>query len=222
MIRVLVADDHPLVRSGFRMILEAEEDIEVVFEAANGGEAVAGVRAHNPDVVLMDVRMPGHDGLAATRDLAQLGLADRVLVLTTFDVDDYVHQALTAGASGFLLKDVDPPELVRAVRVVARGDTLLSAAITRRLADRFADGPAPDARRTVFAVLTERELEIFSLIAGGLNNDETAERLFISVATVKTHITRIFAKLGLRDRPQAVILGYESGLVQPGRRRDAE
>ena len=216
MIRVLIADDHPLMRSGFRMILEAEPDIEVVAEAGHGGEAIEYLRRHEVEVVLMDVRMPQVDGREATRTLAAQGLAGRVLVLTTFDADEYVHEALRAGASGFLLKDVDPPDLVHAVRTVARGGALLAPAVTRRLVDRFTRGPAPGALPASLHGLTERELEVFTLIARGLSNEQCASRLSISAATVKTHVTRIFAKLGLRDRAQAVVLGYESGVVRPG------
>jgi DNA-binding NarL/FixJ family response regulator len=216
MIRVLVADDHPLVRSGFRMILESEPDLEVAGEAAHGGEVVEYVRRHHVDVVLMDIRMPQMDGLETIRVLAELGLAAKVLVLTTFDADEYVHETLRAGASGFLLKDVDPADLVHAVRTVARGGTLLAPDVTRRFIERFTRGPAPGVLPPALSTLTERELEVFTLVARGLSNTQCAARLSISAATVKTHVTRIFAKLELRDRAQAVVLGYESGLVRPG------
>ena len=216
MIRVLVADDHPLVRSGFRMILESEPDLEVVAEAAHGGEVIDYLRSHSVDVVLMDIRMPQVDGLEAIRALAAQGIAGRVLVLTTFDADEYVHEALRAGASGFLLKDVDPADLVHAVRTVARGGALLAPGVTRRLVERFTRGPAPGALDPALRGLTERELEVFTLVARGLSNAQCAARLSISAATVKTHVTRIFAKLNLRDRAQVVVLGYESGLIRPG------
>ncbi|WP_166878476.1 response regulator transcription factor [Salinibacterium sp. ZJ450] len=216
MIRVLVADDHPMVRSGFRMILESEPDLEVVAEAAHGGEVVDYLRRHQVDVVLMDIRMPQVDGLEAIRSLSAQGLAAKVLVLTTFDADEYVHEALRAGASGFLLKDVDPADLVHAVRTVARGGALLSPGVTRRFIERFTRGPAPGVLPPALNALTERELEVFTLVARGLSNAQCAVRLSISAATVKTHVTRIFAKLELRDRAQAVVLGYESGLVRPG------
>jgi DNA-binding NarL/FixJ family response regulator len=212
-IRVLLADDQALVRGGFAMILGAREDIEVVGEASDGEEAVALAGRERPDVVLMDVRMPVMDGLEATRRIAASSSA-RVIVLTTYDVDDAVFAALRAGASGFMLKDVRPAELVEAVRVVARGDALLAPSVTRRLLDRFAgalpEGPAPD-----ISELTEREVEVLRLVALALTNAEIAERLFLTEATVKTHVSSVLRKLGLRDRVQAVVLAYDVGLVRP-------
>ena len=215
-LRVVVADDQALVRAGFRMILTAD-GIEVVAEATNGTEAVDAVRQHRPDVVLMDIRMPGMDGLTATRQiLSGAAEAPRVIMLTTFDLDHYVYAALTAGASGFLLKDVTPEQLVGAVRLVRTGDALLAPAITRRLVQRFAhnDAEAPPLHRDL-ATLTPRELEVLGLLAHGLSNAELAARLHLSEATVKTHVARILAKLGLRDRVQAVVVAYRTGLVAP-------
>lgn len=220
MIRIVVADDHALVRGGFRMILEAQPDIEVVGEAADGLEAVDLARRVGPDVVLMDVRMPGLDGIEATRQVtAASGEGPRVLMLTTFDLDEYVYRAIRAGASGFLLKDVPPAELVHAVRVVSAGDTLLSPAITRRLLEEFIRRPPPGQRPAELGELTGRESEVLALIARGLSNAEIAQRLFLGETTVKTHVTRILTKLNLRDRVQAVVLAYESGLVRPGDER---
>jgi DNA-binding NarL/FixJ family response regulator len=217
MIRVVVADDHALVRGGFQMILEAQPDIEVVGEAANGLEAVELARSLAPDVVLMDVRMPGLDGIEATRRVtAASGEGPRVLMLTTFDLDEYVYRAIRAGASGFLLKDVRPAELVHAVRVVAAGDMLLAPAITRRLLEEFVRRPPPGQRPARLGELTDRESEVLGLVARGLSNAEIAQRLFLGETTVKTHVTRILTKLHLRDRVQAVVLAYESGLVRPG------
>jgi len=215
-LRVVVADDQALVRAGFRMILTAD-GIEVVAEATNGTEAVDAVRRHRPDVVLMDIRMPEMDGLAATRQiLSGTGAAPRVIMLTTFDLDHYVYAALTAGASGFLLKDVTPEHLVNAVRLVRDGDAMLAPAITRRLVERFAqrDADVPVVHRDL-SVLTPRELEVLGLLAHGLSNSELAARLHLSEATVKTHVARILAKLGLRDRVQAVVVAYRTGLVNP-------
>ena len=219
-IRVLIADDQPLMRTGFRMILAAEPDLEGVGEAADGAEAVrlaAGARA---DVVLMDVRMPGMDGIEATRRLAGDGVQDpvRVLILTTFDLDEYVLSALRAGASGFLLKDVPPEDLVDAIKVVAAGDALLAPSVTRRLLDRFAASlPDPAAARpAALDTLTARELEVLGLVARGMSNAEIAEHLVVSETTVKTHVGRLLAKLDLRDRVQAVVLAYETGVVRPG------
>jgi DNA-binding NarL/FixJ family response regulator len=216
-IRVLLADDQALVRSGFRMILDARADLEVVGEAADGAEAVALVEELQPDVVLMDVRMPNVDGLEATRRIVAAGSPARVIVLTTYDIDDYVYAALRAGASGFMLKDVRPAELAEAIRVVARGDALLAPSVTRRLLDRFADalpGPAaappPDLDE-----LTEREVEVLRLIARALTNAEIAEHLVLTEATVKTHVSSVLRKLGLRDRVQAAVLAYDVGLVRP-------
>jgi DNA-binding NarL/FixJ family response regulator len=220
MIRVVVADDQALVRVGCRTLLEAEDDIEVVAEADTGGEALEAVRATRPDVVLMDIRMPGLDGLEATRRITvDPGLeAVRVLILTTFEIDEYVFAALRAGASGFLLKDADPGELVRAVRVVAGGEALLSPTVTRRLIAEFVARPERRAASPAsLGELTDREREVLSHIATGLNNDELAETLVISPATVRTHINRVMTKLAARDRAQLVVIAYEAGLVAPGR-----
>jgi DNA-binding NarL/FixJ family response regulator len=215
MTRVLIADDQELVRAGFRLILE-RGGIEVVAEAANGVEAIERARGHAPDVILMDVRMPELDGIEATRRLLTAASGPtRVLMLTTFDLDEYVYEAIRAGASGFLLKDVAPDDLVQAVRVVARGDALLAPTITRRLLEQFTRRPAPGRVPTQFAELTARELEVLHLVAGGLANVEIARALFLSEATVKTYVTRLLAKLDARDRVQLVILAYESGLVEP-------
>ncbi len=217
MIRVVVADDHALVRGGFRMILEAQPDIEVTGEAADGLEAVEQARSLAPDVVLMDVRMPGLDGIEATRRVTAASVqGPRVLMLTTFDLDEYVYRAIRAGASGFMLKDVRPAELVHAVRAVSSGDTLLAPAITRRLLEEFMRRPLPGQRPAELGELTDRESEVLGLVARGLSNAEIAQRLFLGETTVKTHVTRILAKLRLRDRVQAVVLAYESGLVRPG------
>jgi DNA-binding NarL/FixJ family response regulator len=216
-IRVLVADDQALVRAGFRAILEAQDDLEVVGEAADGAEAVAMGRELGPDVVLMDVRMPGVDGIEATRLLLRDGDGPRVLMLTTFDLDEYVYRAMKAGASGFLLKDAPREQLVSGVRTVAAGDALLAPPLVRRLVEDFVRRPAPGAQPPVeLEELTERELEVLTLISRGLSNSEIATRLFLSEATVRTHVTHILAKLGLRDRVQAVVIGYETGLVRPG------
>jgi DNA-binding NarL/FixJ family response regulator len=220
MIRVVVADDQALVRVGCRTLLEAEDDIEIVGEADTGSAALEVVRATRPEVVLMDVRMPGVDGLEATRRItADPGLAGvRVLILTTFEIDEYVFEALRAGASGFLLKDADPEDLVRAVRVVAGGEALLSPAVTRRVIAEFVARPERLAASPAsLAELTDREREVLGLIATGLSNDELAETLVISPATVRTHINRVMAKLAARDRAQLVVIAYEAGLVAPGR-----
>ncbi len=219
-IRVLLCDDQALVRSGFRMILETREDLEVVGEAEDGVQALELTWRQLPDVVLMDVRMPRLDGVEATRRLVAAGADARVLILTTFDLDEYVFEALRAGASGFLLKDVQPAQLVDAVRVVARGEALLAPTVTRRLLDRFArslPGP-PEPPAPELAELTDREREVLALLAEGLSNAELAERLFLSETTVKTHVSSILRKLGLRDRVQAVVLAYQAGLVRPGSR----
>ena len=212
-VRVLIADDQELVRTGFRKILESEPDLEVVAEAADGGEAVEAVLLHRPDVVLMDVRMPRLDGIEATRKVAG---TTRVLMLTTFDLDEYVFEAIRAGASGFLLKDTPADELVRAIHVVAAGEALLAPSVTRRLVEEFARRPRPSERPAALTELTPRELEVLRLVARGLSNAEIASELFVSDATVKTHVSRILQKLSLRDRVQAVVLAYESGLLQPG------
>ncbi|MFI6827140.1 response regulator [Kribbella sp. NPDC050241] len=216
--RVVIADDQALVRTGFRMILTAR-GIEVAGEAADGGEAVDAVRRLQPDVVLMDIRMPSMDGLEATRRILAESPDCRVLILTTFDLDRYVYAALAAGASGFLLKDVTPEHLAAAVRLVNTGDALLAPSITRRLVERFATGDSvstPPAVHRALAALTPRELEVLTLMGHGLSNAELASELTLSEATVKTHVARIFAKLSLRDRAQAVVLAYETGLVAPG------
>jgi DNA-binding NarL/FixJ family response regulator len=213
MIRILIADDQALVRGGFRMILDAQPDMEVVGEAADGHDAVEQALARSPDVVLMDVRMPVLDGLSATRELARARSTSAVLILTTFDLDEYVYEAMKGGASGFLLKDVDPPDLVHAVRMIARGEALLAPSVTRRLIERY-------VRRTTappeLEDLTAREREVLLLLGRGRSNAEIADELFLSEATVKTHVTRVLRKLGLRDRAQAVVLAYEAGLLQPG------
>ncbi len=217
---MLLCDDQALVRSGFRMILETREDLEVVGEAEDGVQALELTWRQLPDVVLMDVRMPRLDGVEATRRLVAAGADARVLILTTFDLDEYVFEALRAGASGFLLKDVQPAQLVDAVRVVARGEALLAPTVTRRLLDRFArslPGP-PEPPAPELAELTDREREVLALLAEGLSNAELAERLFLSETTVKTHVSSILRKLGLRDRVQAVVLAYQAGLVRPGSR----
>ena len=218
MIRVLIADDQALVRAGFRMILDAEEDIGVVGEAADGNEAVEQVRRLDPDVVLMDIRMPELDGIEATRRVVAAGgdSPARVLMLTTFDLNEYVYEALRAGASGFLLKDVPPEELAAGIRVVARGDALLAPAITRRLIHEFARAAPAAAPPDGFSDLTAREVEVFKLVARGLSNAEIAAELIVSETTVKTHVARLLMKLGIRDRVQAVVLAYESGIAVPG------
>jgi DNA-binding NarL/FixJ family response regulator len=216
MIRVLLADDQELVRSGFRLILELADGIEVVGEAADGREAVRLAKELQPDVVLMDVRMPELDGIEATRRLRQAGVEARVLVLTTFDLDEYVYGAMRAGASGFLLKDAPREQLVTAVRTVGRGEALLAPAITKRLIERFVDRPAPLEAAPALAELSGRELEVLRLVARGLSNAEIADELIIGEATVKTHVARVLRKLDLRDRVQAVVLAYESGVVEPG------
>jgi DNA-binding NarL/FixJ family response regulator len=219
-IRVLLCDDQALVRSGFRMILETREDLEVVGEAEDGVQALELTWRQLPDVVLMDVRMPRLDGVEATRRLVAAGADARVLILTTFDLDEHVFEALRAGASGFLLKDVQPAQLVDAIRVVARGEALLAPTVTRRLLDRFARSlpGAPEPPAPELAELTDREREVLALLAEGLSNAELAERLFLSETTVKTHVSSILRKLGLRDRVQAVVLAYQAGLVRPGSR----
>ena len=217
MIRVVIADDQELVRDGFAMILDAQEGIEVVGHAADGAAALAAVRDHQPDIVLMDVRMPGMDGLEASRRLLALAPPrPRVIILTTFDLDEYVYEALSAGASGFLLKDAPREQLIFAVRSVAGGDTLLAPAITRRLVERFVRRrPPPDGIPDELEALTPRELDVMRLVACGRSNAEIAQELVVGETTVKTHVGNVLAKLDLRDRVQAVILAYETGLVQP-------
>ncbi|GAA3804094.1 MULTISPECIES: response regulator transcription factor [Amycolatopsis] len=215
MIRVVVVDDQELMRVGFRMVLGAQDDIDLVGEAGNGADAVSLAGSLRPDVVLMDVRMPVMDGVEATKRIVEAGTS-RVLVMTTFDLDEYVYAALQNGASGFLLKDTPPDHLVSALRSVASGDAVVSPSVTRRLLDRFMSGGGPLRDEAELNVLTEREREVLVLIAKGLSNVEIAEKLFLSEATVKTHVGRILAKLGLRDRVQAVVLAYETGLIRPG------
>jgi DNA-binding NarL/FixJ family response regulator len=224
-IRIVLADDQALLRKGFRMILEAEDDMEIVGEAAHGQDAVRLAELYGPDVVLMDVRMPVLDGIEATRAITEVGHTIRVLILTTFDLDEYAFGALRAGASGFLLKDVPPPELIAAIRTVARGDAVVSPRITRRLLEEYAhqlpdlslgsDGTIPGGEQLAGAGLTEREHEVLLAVAEGLSNAEIAERLYVSEATVKSHVGRLLAKLGLRDRVQAVVFAFQSGLVKP-------
>ena len=218
MINVALADDQALVRAGFRALLDAEDDIEVVGEASDGEEAIRVARRTAPDVLLMDIRMPGVDGLEATRVItADERLANvRVVILTTFDLDEYVFEALRIGASGFLVKDTDPAELVAAVRAVARGDALLSPGVTRRLVEEFASRSRRPAPVADLDLLTDREREVVALVGEGLSNDEIAARLIVSPATAKTHVSRAMVKLGVRDRAQLVVLAYESGLVRPG------
>jgi DNA-binding NarL/FixJ family response regulator len=215
-IRILSADDQELVRTGFRVVLDAEPDLEVVGEAADGLAALDAAETLRPDVVLMDIRMPNLDGIEATRRIAAGDGSPRILILTTFDLDDYVYEALRAGASGFLLKDARAEELQQAVRTVASGDALLSPAITRRLIENYTRRPPPTLHPAPLAELTPRELEVLRHLARGLTNTEIAHELVIGDATIKTHVARIFSKLDLHDRAQAVVLAYESGLVQPG------
>jgi len=219
MTRVLIADDQQLVRTGFRLILDLEPDMEVVGEAADGQECVHAVARDDPDVVLMDIRMPVLDGIQATHRLTEAGSRARVLVLTTFDLDEYVFEALRAGAAGFLLKDAPREQLLAAIRHVEAGDALLAPTITRRLIERFVQAPLPDdALGWRLASLSPREAEVLGLVAQGRTNAEIAAELFVTDATVKTHIARMLAKLGARDRIQAVVMAYEGGFVQPGRR----
>ena len=216
-IRVLIADDQALVRSGFRLILQTRPDLEVVGEAADGAEAVELARELDPDVILLDIRMPNLDGIQATERIVASGGSARILVLTTFDLDEYVYGAIRAGASGFLLKDVQPDELADAIRLVATGNALLGPTVTRRLLDRFAGGHAdPPQRAALPGTLTEREEEILGLLARGLSNAEIARDLYLGEATVKSHVARILGKLELRDRAQTIVYAYESGLVRPG------
>jgi DNA-binding NarL/FixJ family response regulator len=217
-IRVLLVDDQALVRGGLRALLDAEADIEVIGEAGDGAEAIARVRELRPDVVLMDIRMPGTDGLAATKALsADDDLTEvRIVILTTFDVDEHVFEALRSGASGFLVKDTEPADLLRAVRTVATGESLLSPRATRRLIEEYAAKAKPATLAPALGLLTEREREVMTLVAAGLSNDDIANRLVISPATAKTHINRAMTKLGARDRAQLVVHAYETGLVRPG------
>ena len=222
-VSVLLADDQPLLRRGFRMILEAEDDLTVVGEAGNGEEAVELAQRHTPDVALMDIRMPGTDGIEATQRITAAGPLPKVLVLSTFDLDEYAFGALRAGASGFLLKDVRPGELVAAIRTVAAGDAVVSPRVTRRLLEEFAQvlpvlASQREPRFPQLSTLTEREREVLIAVARGLSNTEIAATLFVSEATVKSHVGRILAKLALRDRVQIVVLAYEAGLIQPGAR----
>jgi len=217
-IRVVLADDQALVRAGFRALLDAQDDIEVVGEAGDGEEAARAARRLRPDVVLMDIRMPGTDGLAATRAIARDERLDgvRIVILTTFELDEYVFEAIRAGASGFLVKDTEPVELLRAVRAVAAGDALLSPGVTRRLIGAFATQTREPPQRPELDTLTEREREVMGLVAEGLSNDEIAARLYVSPMTAKTHVSRAMTKLAARDRAQLVVYAYESGLVRPG------
>ncbi len=223
MTSLVIADDQGMVRAGFRSLLEAEPDLEVVGEAANGEEAVEVVRRLRPDVTLMDIRMPVLDGLAATRAILAEGLPTKVLVLTTFDLDEYVFEALRSGASGFLLKDAPAEELAAGIRVVASGDSLLAPGVTRRVIDAFVRRPSGPSRTPDPALgrLTPRELEVLGLLARGLSNVDIATTLFVSEATTKTHVSNVLSKLGLRDRVQAVIFAYENGVVVPGEGRSA-
>jgi DNA-binding NarL/FixJ family response regulator len=217
-ISVLIVDDQDLVREGLRMLLEAEPDLRVVGEAGNGSQALAQVRRLDPDVVLMDVRMPELDGVETTARLVRSGCRARILMLTTFNLDEYVYRAMKAGASGFLLKDASREQLTGAVRTVSAGESLLAPAITRRLIDDFCRGPAPGAAAASAAgPLSERELDVVRLVAQGLSNAEIAARLYLSEATIKSHVARVLAKLGLRDRVQVVVFAYENGIVRPGR-----
>jgi DNA-binding NarL/FixJ family response regulator len=220
MIRVVIADDHSLVRGGFRVMLESEEDIRVVAEASDGREAVDAVHRSKPDVVLMDIRMPEVDGIEATRRIVESGFDTRVLVVTTFDLDDYVFAALRAGAAGFLLKEASPVQLAEAVRTVAAGDSLLAPRVTRRLVEHFVQGPQPDEQLLgALDELTDRERQVLGLIARGMSNADIGRELFLSEATIKTYVTRVLWKLGLSSRTQAVVAAYESGLVRAGGER---
>jgi DNA-binding NarL/FixJ family response regulator len=213
--RILIADDQQLVRAGFRLILESQADFEVVGEAQDGEEAIGLTRRHHPDVVLMDIRMPGLDGIAATRRLTDAGVPSRIVILTTYDLDEYVFDALAAGACGFLLKHVPPEELIASVRLVSAGDALLSPSITRRLIERYAAKQVPAALHRTLEALTPRELDVLRLMARGLGNHEIGEKMVVSEATVKTHVAHILDKLQVENRVQAVVVAYESRLVTP-------
>lgn len=214
-IRVALADDQGLIRAGFRALIDAEDGLVIVGEAATGRQAVALARRARPDVMLMDIRMPDGDGLEATRDIARQGLLPRIIILTTFGLDEYIVEAIRAGAAGFLVKDTEPAELLRAIRAVHDGDALLSAPVTRRVLD-YLKGQGGSAAPRSLAEITEREREVLALVGEGLNNAEIAERLYITPLTAKTHVSRIMGKLGCRDRAQLVVAAYESGLVRPG------
>jgi DNA-binding NarL/FixJ family response regulator len=216
-IRVVIADDQSMVRAGFRSLLQAEPDIDVVAEAADGEQAIAAVRRFKPDVTLMDIRMPNVDGLEATRRIVEAGSATRILILTTFDLDEYVYAGLRAGASGFLLKDASPEQLIAAIHVLVEGEAVLAPSVTRRVVEAFARLPAPqDDLQAALGTLTTREREVLALMARGRSNSELAEALVVSEATAKTHVRNVLAKLDLRDRVHAVVFAYECGLVQPG------
>jgi DNA-binding NarL/FixJ family response regulator len=217
--RVLIVDDQAMIRAGFRSLLDGQSDIRVIADATDGHDAVAKAAQFDPDVVLMDIRMPVLDGLSATRRLVESGSRARIIVLTTFDLDEYVYDALRAGASGFLLKDATAEELIHAIRIVAAGESLLDPAVTQRVIDAFVQTPSPSpARAQALATLTDREREVLVVIAQGLSNSEIAETLFVTEATAKTHVSNVLNKLQLRDRVQAVVWAYETGIVRPGKR----
>ena len=218
MISILIADDQDLVREGLRMLLDAEPDLSVAGEAANGSQALAQARKLDPDVILMDVRMPEVDGIQATAQLIRAGCRARILMLTTFNLDEYVYRAMKAGASGFLLKDASGDQLASAVRTVAAGEALLAPAITRRLIEDFCRGPEPGTAASTAGRLSQRELDVVRLVAQGLSNAEIAARLYLSETTIKSHIARTLAKLGLRDRVQIAVFAYENGIIRPGRK----
>jgi len=217
-ISILIADDQDLVREGLRMLLDAEPDLSVAGEAANGSQALAQARKLDPDVILMDVRMPEVDGIQATAQLIRAGCRARILMLTTFNLDEYVYRAMKAGASGFLLKDASGDQLASAVRTVAAGEALLAPAITRRLIEDFCRGPEPGTAASTAGRLSQRELDVVRLVAQGLSNAEIAARLYLSETTIKSHIARTLAKLGLRDRVQIAVFAYENGIIRPGRK----